>query len=74
MRKALIFSVFAALSVFFAAGSMAAGVGVTLDGDSDWDGVPDGSDNCVFTYNPDQADSDGTGRPTRPSGPTPPAQ
>ena len=29
--------------------------------DSDGDGIPDGSDNCVFTYNPDQADSDGDG-------------
>jgi hypothetical protein len=30
-------------------------------GDSDNDGDPDGADNCVNTYNPDQADSDGDG-------------
>ena len=29
--------------------------------DSDDDGVPDDSDNCPFTANPDQADSDGDG-------------
>jgi hypothetical protein len=29
--------------------------------DSDGDGVPDGSDNCIFTFNPDQIDSDGDG-------------
>lgn len=31
------------------------------DGDSDADGVPDGGDNCAWTHNPDQADSDGDG-------------
>ena len=29
--------------------------------DSDGDGVPDNTDNCPNTYNPDQADSDGDG-------------
>lgn len=29
--------------------------------DSDGDGVPDGSDNCLFTFNPLQADNDGDG-------------
>lgn len=29
--------------------------------DSDRDGIPDKSDNCPTTYNPDQADSDGDG-------------
>jgi hypothetical protein len=27
--------------------------------DSDGDGIPDGSDNCPYTYNPDQLDFDG---------------
>jgi CSLREA domain-containing protein len=34
-------------------------VAVALD--SDFDGVPDASDNCPYTYNPDQADFDGDG-------------
>lgn len=29
--------------------------------DSDGDGVPDGSDNCVYAYNPNQADKDEDG-------------
>ena len=29
--------------------------------DSDGDGIPDGADNCVNTYNPDQSDVDGDG-------------
>ncbi len=29
--------------------------------DSDGDGISDASDNCVYTYNPDQADCDGDG-------------
>jgi hypothetical protein len=29
--------------------------------DSDGDGIPDQSDNCLYTYNPDQLDSDGDG-------------
>lgn len=29
--------------------------------DSDGDGIPDGQDNCVNTYNPDQSDVDGDG-------------
>ena len=29
--------------------------------DSDRDGIPDADDNCVFAYNPDQADADGDG-------------
>ena len=28
-------------------------------GDGDGDGVPDGSDNCPFVANPDQANGDG---------------
>jgi len=37
---------------------------VSIDGpynDSDTDGVFDAVDNCIFTYNPDQLDSDGDG-------------
>ncbi len=30
-------------------------------GDSDGDGICDNQDNCVFTFNPDQADNDGDG-------------
>jgi hypothetical protein len=30
-------------------------------GDSDYDGVPDSSDNCDYTYNTDQADANGNG-------------
>ncbi len=30
-----------------------------VDSDDDNDGIPDGSDNCQTTYNPDQADADG---------------
>ena len=30
--------------------------------DLDGDGVPDTADNCRFTRNPDQQDSDGDGR------------
>lgn len=33
----------------------------TTDPDTDDDGVPDSSDNCPYTPNPDQADSDGDG-------------
>src|SRR5437762_5613150 len=33
----------------------------TVAKDSDGDGVPDGIDNCPFTYNPDQADRDSDG-------------
>jgi hypothetical protein len=29
--------------------------------DQDNDGIPDSTDNCPYTYNPDQADSDGDG-------------
>jgi hypothetical protein len=29
--------------------------------DADGDGVPDGNDNCPYTYNPDQSDTDGDG-------------
>ena len=29
--------------------------------DTDADGIPDSEDNCIMTYNPDQADSDGDG-------------
>lgn len=43
-------------------------------GDSDIDGVVDGEDNCPFTYNPDQTDSDNDGLgdacPADPTGPT----
>ncbi len=34
---------------------------VTVQPDSDGDGVPDAVDNCPSTYNPDQADADGDG-------------
>lgn len=33
----------------------------TTSGDLDFDGIPDAIDNCVMTYNPDQADPDGDG-------------
>lgn len=33
----------------------------TPETDSDGDGVPDSSDNCPYTANPDQYDSDGDG-------------
>jgi hypothetical protein len=36
-------------------------VSVLGGGDSDGDGTPDGSDNCPFVANPDQADLDGDG-------------
>ena len=32
-----------------------------VESDRDWDGVPDGADNCPDILNPDQADSDGDG-------------
>jgi thrombospondin type 3 repeat protein len=36
-------------------------LGPASAGDADNDGVPDGSDNCPNTFNPNQADSDGNG-------------
>jgi hypothetical protein len=33
----------------------------SLPGDFDGDGIADGSDNCMFVYNPDQNDEDGDG-------------
>ena len=36
-------------------------IAITLGGDSDGDGVPDGEDNCPEIPNPDQTDSDGDG-------------
>lgn len=38
------------------------GVGDPEDPDDDDDGVPDGVDNCPFTFNPGQEDTDGDGR------------
>jgi len=32
---------------------------LTIEGDDDNDGIPNLTDNCISTYNPDQADSDG---------------
>ncbi len=34
---------------------------VNQPADTDTDGIPDSEDNCIMTYNPDQADSDGDG-------------
>lgn len=34
---------------------------VNQPADTDADGIPDSEDNCIMTYNPDQADSDGDG-------------
>jgi hypothetical protein len=34
---------------------------VNQPADTDDDGIPDSEDNCIMTYNPDQADSDGDG-------------
>ncbi|MBI5740940.1 MAG: thrombospondin type 3 repeat-containing protein, partial [Nitrospirae bacterium] len=43
-----------------------AGIGIAFEGaaqttDIDGDGIPDSVDNCVSSYNPEQADSDGDG-------------
>jgi hypothetical protein len=37
------------------------GIGDVCDPDDDNDGIPDETDNCPFTANPDQVDSDGNG-------------
>lgn len=39
-----------------------AGVAHATTGDSDGDGIPDSSDNCVGTYNPSQADFNNNGK------------
>jgi galactose oxidase-like protein/thrombospondin type 3 repeat protein len=45
----------------FARGDLWTLADVTSEPDTDGDGVPDGSDNCPSTSNPDQADTDGDG-------------
>ena len=32
-----------------------------IDADSDGDGLLDGADNCAYSYNPEQSDTDGDG-------------
>jgi len=56
-----VFIVIAASSLIEGRFSITGFVSLASEGDSDDDGIPDNTDNCPFTYNPDQTDSDGDG-------------